>query len=708
MHIKNKLYTNEDVYILQAKYFQPNYQGNSRWIIIEPKKKFSFGAIGKDEFPEVIKILIKASSRTGIDYDSKLQPLIEKGFICNTKKENSNNIFLGRYHDYVSDYPFYNYSSESRWSKDKEQMCQYGKISLPPAVFSVFDNENLFNLPVPIFRRISSAKSPFSLLDILSTILAGSFQATGSISGGDFGPWVRKSSPSGGARHPTEAVVISHKTNILHDGCYFYDAPKNCLIKEKNINIPVQEFAEGVYVAFVSKVKRSMWRYRESRSLRAIVIDAGHVICTAKEIAISLDHSLSSVSIRLDQFDFDRPLLGFYKLDNKEPQVLNLKSKIINNKHFSLKEINNSIHLKTSPFCWLFISKGKLYANNTDNKTQKFELSDNAFLILNYCQPSKRGDRPSTFNDLLNNFGHDNKKLISNLIAMELLISADKFKNTAKKISNWIDHNWYQNLLVLNESFREICSHKEDFIKIKTNKKYEIKELYSILRKRKTTRLFSVKELNFSLVKNITQSFVDNNLLKENLISLYIAPTNCSGIKNNKVYKYDHESEHFISTGIHINSELIQKNTIGQPSSATAPLAMWIVFDGNTDNHHQYFNTMISLGEICQTICISAAEEGIGVFMTPAVNDKSTAHMLRLSSYKNPIYYFIALGLAETEACNVNENNCALKNPEFIEKSLKSGAKIYLSDNRDEGYFIISKNGFISQKKSLKDYFDNA
>jgi SagB-type dehydrogenase family enzyme len=99
---------------------------------------------------------------------------------------------------------------------------------------------------------------------------------------------IGKSIPSGGSRHPTEAfAAISHAS--IPTGLYHYDVRRNALGRLPGVEVDaLSEMVPGVagrllctgerwvVVFFVSMVRRSMWRYRDPRSFRAILVDVGH------------------------------------------------------------------------------------------------------------------------------------------------------------------------------------------------------------------------------------------------------------------------------------------------------------------------------------------------------------------------------------------------------------------------------------------------
>lgn len=105
-------------------------------------------------------------------------------------------------------------------------------------------------------------------------------------------PLLKKTSPSGGARHPTEAYVFVFDVKGVAPGVYHYQVRTNelALIKAGNLWKTFQalairdheqpHFVPKLGVVLTSIPERSMFRYRESRSYRVLHYDAGHLLRT--------------------------------------------------------------------------------------------------------------------------------------------------------------------------------------------------------------------------------------------------------------------------------------------------------------------------------------------------------------------------------------------------------------------------------------------
>ncbi len=114
------------------------------------------------------------------------------------------------------------------------------------------------------------------------------------------GQHVSKTSPSGGARHPTEAYAFIHDVVGVPAGLYHYSV-RNHALEELRAGDHLGFVRKHVFChpdrpAFVPRVtwlfttvyERSMYRYRESFSYRVLHHDLGHVLETSGLLATSL------------------------------------------------------------------------------------------------------------------------------------------------------------------------------------------------------------------------------------------------------------------------------------------------------------------------------------------------------------------------------------------------------------------------------------
>ncbi|AZO59681.1 SagB/ThcOx family dehydrogenase [Mesorhizobium sp. M1A.F.Ca.IN.022.06.1.1] len=111
---------------------------------------------------------------------------------------------------------------------------------------------------------------------------------------------IGKTSPSGGSRHPTEAYLFAWNVRDLPKGIYHFNVTDSSLDQIAKFDVTESQrhllfsgplrasFAVDAVIVMTSKFDRSMYRYREPRSFRAIYMDVGHLCGTLDIVAKSL------------------------------------------------------------------------------------------------------------------------------------------------------------------------------------------------------------------------------------------------------------------------------------------------------------------------------------------------------------------------------------------------------------------------------------
>lgn len=102
---------------------------------------------------------------------------------------------------------------------------------------------------------------------------------------------LKKTSPSGGGLHPTEAFVLVQRVEGLAPGLYHYHPLDHTLLplrpstRDEAAALALQVLAEqdwladaAMQVLMVARVERSFWKYRNhQKAYRALALDAGHL-----------------------------------------------------------------------------------------------------------------------------------------------------------------------------------------------------------------------------------------------------------------------------------------------------------------------------------------------------------------------------------------------------------------------------------------------
>lgn len=131
------------------------------------------------------------------------------------------------------------------------------------------------------------------------------FSARGQVHGADDFNMLKKTSPSGGAMHPTEAYFIVHRVEGLAPGLYHYHSVEHALqpLPWEGTPEALRAFARlavggqhwfsdsPVQVALVPRFARNYWKYQNHpKAYRVAILDIGHLsqtlLVTATELGL--------------------------------------------------------------------------------------------------------------------------------------------------------------------------------------------------------------------------------------------------------------------------------------------------------------------------------------------------------------------------------------------------------------------------------------
>jgi SagB-type dehydrogenase family enzyme len=237
-----------------------------------------------------------------------VQRLIDRGFlqVCDNKlaieKEWTLNNWSEalRYHTYSNNLPKRMYNTSRGDKDDVAAMEQYVSKEEIPSNYRTHSGTSI-QLDKPekdLSRKVSdvalhdSKRSELSL-PLLGRLLYYAFGQIGERHMQVTGAHVRKTVPSGGARHPIEVYILIKETiDSIPPGIYHYNVKKHALtliqsldghaieavISEKLLkddNRPGFDYKIAFVYACI--FERSMFRYRESRSYRVMQFDLGHL-----------------------------------------------------------------------------------------------------------------------------------------------------------------------------------------------------------------------------------------------------------------------------------------------------------------------------------------------------------------------------------------------------------------------------------------------
>lgn len=217
------------------------------------------------------------------------------------------------YHFFTRDFPFLDYSRPDAYAADQGLMRDYkGKWSEPgrfkeypgrPVLSLEISDDDLADVSLHMLQVGTLAKPTPVPLDRsrLAALLYFTFGQTGAIRYPIVEPLLRRTSPSGGARHPTEGyVAVLQPLDDVPVGLYHYSPKEQGLVElvrgefgERVLSAletvsEREQFEPRAVIFYASMVERNMWRYREPRTYRVIHLDLGHLTWTSYLAATGL------------------------------------------------------------------------------------------------------------------------------------------------------------------------------------------------------------------------------------------------------------------------------------------------------------------------------------------------------------------------------------------------------------------------------------
>jgi SagB-type dehydrogenase family enzyme len=210
------------------------------------------------------------------------------------------------YHEATRDYPFLQMDQRDAPARDTQRMREYRSEASPPSIYQHAGGEGAVDLP-----RLGGDDSPDEWLQGLTAdqrlgpegiglLLDVCFGERGRIPISDGSTGLLKSIPSGGARHPMEVFLAAFELRGIPAGIYHYDVEHHRLDRVRGgehraafahstFDLSTKDEAPpAAALVFTSLVERAMWRYRDPRSFRAIMVDIGHGVMAYRRVAAKL------------------------------------------------------------------------------------------------------------------------------------------------------------------------------------------------------------------------------------------------------------------------------------------------------------------------------------------------------------------------------------------------------------------------------------
>lgn len=266
-------------------------------------------------FEEAIEF---ASNSLNLDKNESkniLNSMVERGFIrkCDDvylneaiwKDNNWNEALL--FHLHTNSLPKMMYNTDRGEKDDIHLMEEYTKDAAIPSSYKSYRGKEI-SLTKPMLDKnfkiaqllVVNKKSLNLDFSVLSRLIYYAFGKIGNRNMRITGEHIRKTVPSGGARHPIEAYFIISNIPGLNAGIYHYNVKNHALtllkilekeeandVIQKNILLDANRpgFPYSLAIVYSCVFERSMFRYRESRSYRVMHYDMGHITQNLSSLA---------------------------------------------------------------------------------------------------------------------------------------------------------------------------------------------------------------------------------------------------------------------------------------------------------------------------------------------------------------------------------------------------------------------------------------
>jgi SagB-type dehydrogenase family enzyme len=238
--------------------------------------------------------------------ENMLKSLISKNIIIPSEKQKDYRLLFdnflnwikagwndaANYHFFTWDAPFLDYTKEGEGHDiDRKKMVKYQ--SLQPDIQRYKEYNTPFKnilLPHLNFSLSTNQVQSCTISERIEHLLSFTFGKTGEkpCHWSDV-PLIRRTSPSGGSRHPTEGYFLSLNLQSINQGFYHIqtDPISLCLISMDNYcffeDFKIEADSNSQIlgaIVLTSVFERNMYRYREPRTFRTIHMDIGHILAT--------------------------------------------------------------------------------------------------------------------------------------------------------------------------------------------------------------------------------------------------------------------------------------------------------------------------------------------------------------------------------------------------------------------------------------------
>lgn len=233
--------------------------------------------------------------------------LISRGFLRKYNPDSAEELWYKNgwseawsFHTHTNNLPKIQYNTKKLDKEDVGFMEEYVAVENTPSNYKFYEDDQVplekpaIDQKYKIVPGHSKTAEPHNLnFQLLSRLIYFAFGQIGDRYMKVTGKHIRKTVPSGGARHPIETYFFIKNPDLnLTPGIYHYNVEKHALnlVKEYSeleidnlirskllLDEKRGQFDFSLAIVYTCIFERSMFRYRESRSYRVMQFDLGHL-----------------------------------------------------------------------------------------------------------------------------------------------------------------------------------------------------------------------------------------------------------------------------------------------------------------------------------------------------------------------------------------------------------------------------------------------
>lgn len=643
-----------DLCLVQSRLFSPGYAGIGRWVVFDATTRRAFSAVGRDDVPDVVRVLTRAS--TGATYEElqtsvpemtpdKLARLQQAGLLLSLDgepKRPASRTFVSSYQEATFNYPFYDYSTRDAYEEEAALLDRYAQLW--PAPPSLLERSGEF-YPLPrraLMEGPPEARQAAMTIACLGWALEHSFGPIGEINT-KHASCIRRTSPSGGARHPAEvSIQLPNGIENVPAGSYTYDVARHGLVATPDMSRTRARLAAPTFTVHL-RVDRAMWRYRDLRALRPVLLDVGHIVET---LALLLD--LMGMSTELTSPPVEErgefawlaePPAATLTVGSAPCEARNVD--VAGDLPDTQSDYTEAESILTNPATVLRFAGGQLHGRAVWPATRELVLDESDFRILGHCIPSTRGDRVTTTGGITGAVQGATPARVTKLEEANLLLPATAGEEFYRGVGLWVRHDWYLSMLAHLECLSEA---RTSPARSRLRARNDYIDTLGAVSARRTTRVFRDEQLTRSTIGEFLAQALDGIRSADALrwLRVFVAPLDVAGLSA-QVHEWTGGA--LKPGGRHVTRDLIRDLTSGQQPAGKGACAIWLIGALDTRSAARYELGLIELGRVGQRLCLTAADLKLGIFLTPAVKDTPTLAHLGLDRDSEAAAYLFSIGM---------------------------------------------------------------